>query len=428
VATIVERRGASTHGCSAPVAVVVALVTVLSLAVSGVAAQPVPGAAQPVDDGDGEVPAGEAREAYLQALEAEAATYRRYEEASLRVLALEAEIADLDGVIATAEAELAAAEADLAAAEERLASTEERLASAEAALAGQQQRFREQAVAAYIGGGSTPVPALAGVLRHAADLNDLAKSRVYGQAVVVDRRQVVARYDELRSEAESLREQADAERATAAGAREAVATRVADLEAQRAERATAQQVAAATAAEQATLATELDLRRRDFEVRYANTLTAGDSIAALLRSLQRDQLPALTTFGTLLDPVEGGQVVSHYGLRIHPILGVERMHKGLDIDGATGAPVRASADGVVVFAEERGGYGLTVLIDHGNQLATLYAHLSSFAVRPGDPVRRGDVIGAVGSTGLSTGPHLHWEVRVLGTPVSGLPYLARPPR
>jgi murein DD-endopeptidase MepM/ murein hydrolase activator NlpD len=121
-------------------------------------------------------------------------------------------------------------------------------------------------------------------------------------------------------------------------------------------------------------------------------------------------------------------VVSAYGLRLHPILGIERMHKGLDIDGPMGAPVRASADGVVVFAEERGGYGLTVLVDHGNQLATLYAHLSSFAVGPGDPVRRGDVLGTVGSTGLSTGPHVHWEVRVLGTPVSGLPYLAREPR
>jgi murein DD-endopeptidase MepM/ murein hydrolase activator NlpD len=399
----------------------VAVVTVLlvPVAVAG---------AQAADDGDGDVPAGELRDAYVQALEEEAATYRRYEEASLRVLALEEEITALDGAIADAEAELAAAEAELAAAEAELASTERRLARAEAALADQQARFREQAVAAYIGGGSDTVPVFAGALRHAADLNDLATSRVYGRAVVLDRKQVVARFDELRSQAAALRAEADAGRDLAAGARAVVAARVADLEAQRSERRAAQEAAAAAAAEQAALAAELDQRRRDFELRYAATLTSADSIAALLRERQRNQLPATSTFGILLNPVEGGPVVSAYGLRLHPILGIERMHKGLDIDGPMGAPVRASADGVVVFAEERGGYGLTVLVDHGNQLATLYAHLSSFAVGPGDPVRRGDVLGTVGSTGLSTGPHVHWEVRVLGTPVSGLPYLAREPR
>jgi murein DD-endopeptidase MepM/ murein hydrolase activator NlpD len=77
----------------------------------------------------------------------------------------------------------------------------------------------------------------------------------------------------------------------------------------------------------------------------------------------------------------------------------------------------------VLIAEERGGYGLTIVIEHGNQLATLYGHMSSFAVKPGDLVQRGQIIGAVGSTGLSTGPHCHWEVRVLGTPIDGTPYL-----
>jgi murein DD-endopeptidase MepM/ murein hydrolase activator NlpD len=109
---------------------------------------------------------------------------------------------------------------------------------------------------------------------------------------------------------------------------------------------------------------------------------------------------------------------------LHPILGITRMHAGTDISGPMGAPMRASADGVVVMAEDRGGYGLTVVIDHGNQLATLYAHMSSFAVKAGDVVAQGDTIGAVGSTGLSTGPHCHWEVRVLGLPVDGRPYLS----
>jgi murein DD-endopeptidase MepM/ murein hydrolase activator NlpD len=79
------------------------------------------------------------------------------------------------------------------------------------------------------------------------------------------------------------------------------------------------------------------------------------------------------------------------------------------------------------MAEERGGYGLTVVIDHGNRLATLYGHMSRLDVRPGDLVARGQQIGAVGSTGLSTGPHCHWEVRLLGLPIDGRPYLNMTP-
>jgi murein DD-endopeptidase MepM/ murein hydrolase activator NlpD len=147
----------------------------------------------------------------------------------------------------------------------------------------------------------------------------------------------------------------------------------------------------------------------------------------MLRARQKDQPPALFTFGIFLNPVEGAAPGSGYGPRLHPILGVLRMHAGLDISGPMGAPMRASADGTVVLAEDRGGYGLTVVIDHGNQLATLYGHMSSLAVKPGDVVTRGATIGAVGSTGLSTGPHCHWEVRVLGLPVDGTPYLSTAP-
>jgi murein DD-endopeptidase MepM/ murein hydrolase activator NlpD len=109
---------------------------------------------------------------------------------------------------------------------------------------------------------------------------------------------------------------------------------------------------------------------------------------------------------------------------VHPIYNELKQHNGLDIDGAMGEPMRASESGLVLVAEERGGYGLTVVIDHGNQLATLYGHMSRLDVRPGDLVSRGQQIGLVGSTGLSTGPHCHWEVRVLGLPVDGRPYLS----
>ena len=110
-------------------------------------------------------------------------------------------------------------------------------------------------------------------------------------------------------------------------------------------------------------------------------------------------------------------VTSGFGSRTHPIYGGERLHAGIDFRAPTGTPIRAAADGVVVYAGWRGGYGNAVIIDHGGSLATLSGHLSGINVATGQAVATGQVIGAAGSTGGSTGPHLHFEVRVDGVPV-----------
>jgi murein DD-endopeptidase MepM/ murein hydrolase activator NlpD len=98
------------------------------------------------------------------------------------------------------------------------------------------------------------------------------------------------------------------------------------------------------------------------------------------------------------------------------------MHTGVDISCSHGQPISTGGDGTVLEAGPRGGYGNAVLVDHGDGLATLYAHQSEVAVSPGQQVATGDVIGYVGSTGYSTGPHLHWEVWVNGTPVDPMGY------
>lgn len=118
-----------------------------------------------------------------------------------------------------------------------------------------------------------------------------------------------------------------------------------------------------------------------------------------------------------------GRVSSEYGMRRHPISGQLQLHQGIDIAAPTGTPVHATAAGRVVFAGSRGGYGLTVVIDHGYGLQTLYAHNSRLYVAEGDVVERGDVIAAVGSTGLSTGPHVHYEVHRNGEAVNPRAYL-----
>ncbi|HUF48210.1 MAG TPA: M23 family metallopeptidase [Vicinamibacterales bacterium] len=121
-----------------------------------------------------------------------------------------------------------------------------------------------------------------------------------------------------------------------------------------------------------------------------------------------------------------GWLSSAFGSRKDPFTGHPDFHAGLDISADRGTPVRAPADGTVDFAGSRGNYGKSVLLDHGYGLSTRYAHLSTYIVRPGQTVRRGDLLGYVGSTGRATSSHLHYEVLLSGSPINPLRLLTRP--
>jgi murein DD-endopeptidase MepM/ murein hydrolase activator NlpD len=117
------------------------------------------------------------------------------------------------------------------------------------------------------------------------------------------------------------------------------------------------------------------------------------------------------------------RVTSEYGYRVHPVYGSRRLHAGIDIAAPSGTPIAASNNGVIIFAGRQGGYGNTIIVDHGGGITTLYAHQSRLGASAGQAVDRGDIIGFVGATGTATGNHLHFEVRVNGAPTNPRNYL-----
>lgn len=153
-------------------------------------------------------------------------------------------------------------------------------------------------------------------------------------------------------------------------------------------------------------------RRRLQLVRWGEEAADG---GATFRDANRPS--TIVRAGAFARPVIG-HVTSTFGMRFHPLLGFSRFHKGLDIGAPYGSPIVAVLDGLVSYAGWSGGYGNFVRLAHGGALGTGYGHMSRIAVRQGERVRRGEVIGYVGSSGLSTGPHLHWEVWKNGVAVN----------
>ena len=144
-------------------------------------------------------------------------------------------------------------------------------------------------------------------------------------------------------------------------------------------------------------------------------------ILASNKDIMMEHLPTLWP----LDRTKLRNHIGKYGWRIHPILKIRKMHSGIDMAGPTGLPIYATGNGVVANPTLRSGYGLQVLVDHQFGYKTRYAHLNKILVKPGQSVKRGDIIGLLGNTGRSTGPHLHYEIIHKGLHVNPINYLNR---
>lgn len=180
----------------------------------------------------------------------------------------------------------------------------------------------------------------------------------------------------------------------------------------------------AQAGSQEAMIARLRTDRRALEAAETQLMNDSQAIAGLIQQRMAARQGGIAFRGTgQFGFPSAGPVTSGFGWRTHPILGYERFHSGVDFGAEYGSVITAADNGAVIFAGWYGGYGNAVIIDHGNGLSTLYGHASELYVSEGQAVKRGQAIAAVGSTGLSTGPHLHFEVRQNGEPVDPLAYL-----
>lgn len=333
---------------------------------------------------------------------------------------LDRKVAAIDRQIRTAEADVTAAEAHLETLQAEFVRTQTKLQVAEEQVATARSELRDKAVAAYIG---QPTAHAADLMLRARTMRDLAATIGYLEVVVSSQKSALDRFTGLRDETVALREAASGAKDQALAQRNVVVGHKAALEGARQEQTNVRQAVLSQEREQATVLDEVRSRKAEFQAQIAALRRESDSISGLLRGLQSGQTPQPSGKGVLAVPTPGARVTSTFGARVHPIFHDVRYHDGVDFGAGHGTPIRAAADGVVVHAGPRGGYGTTLIVDHGRALATLYAHQSSLAVSTGQRVTRNQVIGYVGSTGFSTGPHLHFEVRVSGTPVDPLQYL-----
>ncbi len=319
---------------------------------------------------------------------------------------LEAKVAELDGQIADATQKIEAAEAEIARIQTQVDTVQRNIDQIKAEIQASKDRFNASALALYKGNG-TAASALSLLSTKGGAHEIIAGSKYLGENSRQFERELQRQgslKDQLDDAQNDLRkEQAKAKEAqdAAAGERDHAAQLRTEADGQR------QQVADVEAQEQAVVE-GIRARKAEFEAQY-NALQAQIS-ASVSRG---NPTPGNHRF---IWPVNG-PITSPFGPRTHPITGDSRMHTGVDIGASSGTPIKAAGDGVVVMAGYNGGYGNWTLIDHGDGTATGYAHQSSIGVRIGQQVSTGEVIGQVGSTGASTGPHLHWEVRVNGTPV-----------
>lgn len=372
--------------------------------------------AAPAQEEPGSIDADALRDEYEELAGEEAQLLVDYDLSTARLQELTVQVAEAQQDADAADAALADAETDLATRRDEEAAAEEELERATDEVEDAEDQVRLFAVGAYMGeGAATDLTEVLDMLE--GEQESLAR-RGYRRSVDQQRGELIDRLADAQAERSRLRtaarratERAEDQRDDVEDLREQAAAALADTTRLARE-------ASEERDRQGALILDIQSRRVSIEARIVSLDRAADGVEGALASFQRDApdwVPGALWFQS---PLPCTEISSEFGQRAHPILNVTRLHAGADIGAATGTPVEAAADGVVLLAEVRGGYGNTVVIAHASSLGTVYAHNSELLVQPGQQVKRGDVVAKAGSTGLSTGPHVHFETRLKGVPVN----------
>jgi murein DD-endopeptidase MepM/ murein hydrolase activator NlpD len=351
----------------------------------------------------------------------EASARDRYNISQREYDAAVAELRRVDDELDRARAELALAEERAAAMQREVEQAERDVAAAEVALAERRERFETRVVAAFKYGQMS----LTDVFTSMRDINDIVVTTTYVSAVVQNDRSMVDEMSMLLADLSAQRERAVQLRVEATLARDEAVRIEADV----AERLDAQQrLANEVNRTRTTLASSLAELREDADA-LEDHLKALEASQALIERQLRDAEAAERAGQGVGDTGSGwvkptnGWLSSPFGNRVHPILGTTRLHAGVDLAAATGTPIVASRGGTATFVGWMSGYGSTVIVYHGDGVATLYAHMSAFSVQQGQYIAQGGRLGSVGMTGTATGPHLHFEVRINGVPQNPCGYI-----
>jgi len=342
---------------------------------------------------------------------------------------IEARLDDLDEAVWDLTRQSNAAQRRLEVAERNLKKAEadqdvaiRRYGAAQAQVDASRQHMNQTVAAMYQRGTSEEQAVYVALVQGAANANDLFTAQRYVAGTIKSNRRELDHFIALKEEADRLRHQVDARAAEIKAGRDEQAAERDRLQGLK-DQALANRAAARSEEDrQQDLLKQVQEKKADFQSELNALQVESGAVGEFLRQVQAGQRLAPRKKRTLRAPV-GAPVSSGFGTRVHPILGEARMHTGLDYAAGDGVPIKASGNGIVIWAGTRGGYGNTVIIDHRNGLATLYAHQSRVSARLGQKVSTGQVVGFVGQTGMSTGPHLHFEVRELGAPADPMLYL-----
>jgi len=343
------------------------------------------------------------------------------QEVTREVIAIEESIEELDRELVEVSQQLRAAEEEARFAEIRRDATEDELAAVRRALRDEQDQLKAEAVEAYMTGNGAD--AVAGALLSSTSANNLDTSLDYAAAVIEQQQATIERVEALEAETLVLieeRELAIVAAEDAVDAIEKVEAEVRDLQSDKRQLLADRE---AQVLEEAAQIAALREQKATFADALGSSSSESRELEEIIAEAQLFEGQVSDVPGVLQAPLDPLRVGSRFGPRLHPILGYVRPHDGVDLSGASGKLISSAGSGTVIIAGSQGGYGQTVVVDHGDGLSSLYAHMSAIAVALGETVSAGDILGAVGSSGLSTGPHLHWEVRIGGVPVDPLPYL-----